>query len=90
MEPIHDAIRRHMDKVGLGKAFSATLILEMANRVLPQGARAVVYKDKTVTIEANSSGQAYFLKQDTETYREQMNAALGKELIEKVRIRIKH
>ncbi len=90
MESLNDAIMDRMARVGQAKAYSASLVLETANRVLPEGFRATTYKAASITIETRIGSEAYFFKQDLDTHLERINAALPKPEVKSLRLRIKH
>jgi predicted nucleic acid-binding Zn ribbon protein len=90
MESMGDALRKRLDRAGLGNAMEASVIVESANRVLPQPLRAKTIKDGTLTIEAETGRDAFFLKQEIETYLERINAALPQSIVKSIRIRSKH
>lgn len=90
MESLHDALMKRMGNYGIEKAVSATLIIEAANRILPPMVRAKTYRGDILTVEAKTSTDAYFFKQDLETYLERINAAIPQAAIKNIRIHTKH
>lgn len=90
MESMHEALLKRMDKFGLAKAITATVILESVNRVLPEGVIAKTYKNGVVTVHIGTSAEAYFFKQEQDVYLERMQAALPEAKIEKIRIWVNH
>lgn len=90
MEPLHEALIKRMERFGLEKAMSATFIIEAANRVLPEHARAKTFSNGALTVELATPAEAYFFKQEIDSYIEQINAALSEPQVEKIRIRTHH
>lgn len=87
MESMGDAIRRRLEQAGIGRAVSASVIVESANRVLPEPLRAKTIKDGVLLIEAATNHDAFFLKQEREMYLERINAALPEPIVKSIRIR---
>jgi predicted nucleic acid-binding Zn ribbon protein len=87
MESMHDALQKRLAQSNLNRSLSAAVIVESANRVLPPELRAKIFKEGMLTIEAATSHDAFFLKQEQETYLERINAALAQNLVTKIRIR---
>ncbi len=90
MESLTNAIAKRMQTIGAAGPVSAAIILDSANRVLPESCRATYLKGDVLTIEANSSADAYFIKEDTETYLERLKAAIPEAPIRELRIRTNH
>jgi predicted nucleic acid-binding Zn ribbon protein len=90
MESLTDAIAKRMNSMGTLSPVTAAMILDAANRVLPETCTAKYLKGDVLTVEAESSAAAYFLKQDTETYLERLQAALPQSPIRELRIRTNH
>ncbi len=87
---MHDALLKRMERFGLASAFTATQILEAANRILPEGSKAKTFHDGVLTVEVGSGPEGYFLKQEQETYCERINAALSEQKVRQIRFRLKH
>lgn len=87
MESMGDALKKRLEQAGIGRAVSASVIVESANRVLPEQLRAKTLKDGVLLIEAATNHDAFFLKQESDMYLERINAALPEPLIKSIRIR---
>ena len=90
MEPLADSLRKRMHRVGLESALSASFILETARRVLPTDCNPKSIHNGVMWIEAPTGADAYFYKQEAENFVERINAALGKKVVEVVKVRIRH
>ncbi len=90
MESLGDTLKRKMEQRGLGKVALTTIVLENANRILPPAIRAKTYHDGLLRVETGESSQAYFFKQECETYQELINASLPNPVVTKIVIRINH
>jgi hypothetical protein len=90
MESLTDAIAKRMQTMGTAGPITAAIILDAANRVLPPNCVAKYLKGDVLTVEAASSADAYFIKQDSETYLERLLAALPEAKIRELRIRTNH
>jgi hypothetical protein len=90
MDSLYDALLKRMQTAGQSQAFTAAMILDSANRVLPQDLRAKVFHNEALTLEAETGAKAYFYKEDAESLLEQINAALGQPVVKTLKIRIQH
>lgn len=90
MESLTNAIAKRMQTIGATGPITAAMILDSANRILPLTCRAMYLKGDILTVEASSSADAHFLKEDSETYVERLQAALPGAGIRELRIRTNH
>lgn len=90
MEPLGDSLKKRLQKVGSSGVFSAAAMLEMTKRVLPEGATPKSIRNGILWVEVATGAEAYFFKQESETYCERINAALGQEAVHTLRIRVRH
>jgi hypothetical protein len=88
MESLNDALKKRLNTYHLNQVLSATQIVEAANRVLPPFSRAKTFKNEVLTVAISAPVDAYTFKQDIETHRERINAALGSDTVKQIRIRV--
>ncbi len=90
MESMYDALMRRMEHFGLAQSITATTIIEAANRILPAEAKAQTFRNGSLVVEVTTSAEAYLLKQEQDTYKERINAALGEAKVTTLYLRIAH
>lgn len=89
MESLADALKRRIQQAGVASSLSATALIEVAQRVLPEQVRATTFHNSVLTVTVPKGSDAYFFKQELETHCERINAALGSQgKVEKIRVRI--
>lgn len=90
MEALGDSLKKRLQKSGATGAFTAAAMLDVAKRVLPKEATPKSIYNGVLWIEVATGADAYFFKQESDTYIERVNAALGKEIIHTLRLRVRH
>ena len=90
MDSISDAMKHRLNRHGLDQAISTATHLETAKRVLPVFAIPKTLRAGVLWIEVDTPAHAYFFNQELDDALERINAAIGKQLVTSIKVRISH
>lgn len=84
---MNELTKRFAKRYGLGKAFPAMQVIDVANRVARGRFKAVTFKDGRLVVEVPTGPQLFFLKKEQVSILEDINSAIGSKTVEKLTIR---
>lgn len=85
---MNESLLRRLDRLGLAQAVTAAHILDAADRVSGGHFHAKIFRNGVLTVNVESSLEAFYTRNHEEQTIENINAALGEAKVKSIKIKL--